>query len=91
MMYKEKIKNIPVCCGEEMRVAGDWLHCFKCHNKLIYVHENKIKPIVTDLLLNIIPDYDLRWNKLEPIIHEIWRQGITDGEYGMKIPKDWID
>jgi len=22
--------KIPICCDEEMKVAGRWYHCFKC-------------------------------------------------------------
>jgi len=88
---KSKIKNIPHCCGEEMKVAGDWVHCFKCNNKFIHVHENKTKPIIYDLISEIVRSEELKWKELEPIIHDIWRESITDGEYSAKVPDEWID
>jgi hypothetical protein len=86
---KNDTKTIPICCGEEMRIAGRWFHCFKCGLKLIQVQDNKLKPIVAELLNDIVRDYEMPWKELYSAIHPVWKNSLYD-EYFEDIPEDWI-
>ena len=78
---------MPICCGKEMRNIGCWFHCLKCGLKLIQVKDDKTKPIVQELLSEIVRDYEMKWKELQSIIHEIWVENYYENGIG-NIPDD---
>jgi hypothetical protein len=82
--------KIPICCDEEMHVAGRWYHCLKCGNKFIRVDYGKEKTIVSELLEEIIREEMLLWKDVEKPIHAIWANTTYDSDLS-DIPKEWIE
>jgi len=81
--------KIPICCDEEMKVAGRWYHCFKCGNKFIRVDYGKEKTIITELLEEIIRGEMLMWKEIQQPIHAMWIN-VTYDENIENLPEDWI-
>jgi hypothetical protein len=86
---RAKEHNIPTCCGEEMKVAGRWYHCFKCQNKFIR-HDGNDRTIITELLNDLVRDQSLLWKDVQKPIHAIWANSYYDEELE-KIPDEWCD
>lgn len=80
--------NIPICCGEEMKVAGRWYHCFKCSNKFIRLDYGKERTIITELLGDLVRDNNLQWKEVQKPIHAIWINHLYDEELEA-IPDEW--
>jgi len=76
------------CCGEEMLVSGDWYHCRKCQNRLIKcLHGGEIKTLAY-MIVEHVSEFDPAWKDINPIFHELWKQGHYEG-YEPKVPDKW--
>lgn len=81
------------CCGKKMTELEEFVFCLECGNRLLaYPYMPDIeKPLICLLVHNCIQNDNPTWKEFGHVMHELWKEGTTSGEYvSHELPKEWI-
>jgi len=76
------------CCGAEMYEAGIFLHCLKCHKKLVVFPQGQTRGIITYLLTSELDGLGMSQKEFLGIMREVWRVSNYE-DYDGKIDPMW--